>query len=59
MISILSPRRSGLHWIGSRRQLLQQVAEIVHSVLDQQACKKSRECETAIRKAIMEKFGAS
>lgn len=42
-----------------QRLLLQQVAEIVHSVLDQQACKKSRECETAIRKAIMEQFGAS
>jgi hypothetical protein len=42
-----------------QRLLLQQVAEIVHSVLDQQGCKKSRECETAIRKAIMEQFGAS
>ena len=42
-----------------QRQLLQQVTEIIHSVLESQACKKSRECEAAIRKAIMEEFGAS
>jgi len=39
--------------------LLQQVTGIIHSVLEQQACKKSRDCEAAIRKAIMEEFGAS
>jgi molecular chaperone HtpG len=42
-----------------QRQLLQQVTEIIHSVLESQACKKSRECEAAIRSAIMEEFGAS
>lgn len=42
-----------------QRQVLQQVTEIIHSVLESQACKKSRECEAAIRKAIMEEFGAS
>jgi molecular chaperone HtpG len=42
-----------------QKQLLQEITEIVHAVLEQQACKKSRECETMIRKAIMEKFGTS
>jgi hypothetical protein len=42
-----------------QKKLLQEITEIVHTVLEKQACKKSRECETMIRKAIMEKFGAS
>jgi molecular chaperone HtpG len=42
-----------------QRQLLQEVTEIIHLVLEQQGCKRSRECESAIRTAIMEKFGAS
>ncbi len=40
-----------------QRKLLQEVVDIISSVLEQQACKKSRECGTAIRAAIMERFG--
>ena len=37
-------KRCGPHSIPKQRQLLQEVANIIHSVLEQQACKKSREC---------------
>lgn len=53
--SVAKKVRSSLD--SKQRKLLQEVTDIIHSVLEQQACKKSRDCGTAIRQAIMEKFG--
>jgi molecular chaperone HtpG len=40
-----------------QRKLLQELVGIVHSVLDQQSCKKARDCGAAIRAAVFEKYG--
>jgi Histidine kinase-, DNA gyrase B-, and HSP90-like ATPase len=42
-----------------QRKLLQDVVGIIHSTLEEQSCKKARECADNVRSAIFEKYGAS